>query len=227
MKRTAKFSPEEKLKYVLICLEGKDSIRHTAKLIGIKHESLRRWIRNYQSLGINGLTTTSKNFYHSSEVKEMAVRDYLNGFGSLSDVCKKYGIRSNAQLQYWILKYNSHEEHKAHRTGGISIMTNGRKTTYDERVEIVKYCIENQNNYNETAQKFNVSYKQVYSWIKKYKKGGAEALQDRRGKNKTENEMSEVEKLKAKNKLLEAEIRRKQMEIDFLKKLKEIEGRRY
>ncbi|SKC93090.1 hypothetical protein SAMN02194393_05568, partial [Maledivibacter halophilus] len=31
--------------------------------------------------------------------------------------------------------------------------------------------------------------------------------------------MSEVEKLKAQNKLLQAENRRKQMEIDFLKKL--------
>jgi hypothetical protein len=34
-------------------------------------------------------------------------------------------------------------------------------------------------------------------------------------------------KLKAKNKLIEAKIRKKQMEIDFLKKLKEIEGRLY
>jgi hypothetical protein len=37
----------------------------------------------------------------------------------------------------------------------------------------------------------------------------------------------ETEKLKAKNRLLEAEIRTKQMEIDFLKKLEEIERRRF
>ncbi|MDT2238220.1 hypothetical protein P7H19_20895 [Paenibacillus larvae] len=35
--------------------------------------------------------------------------------------------------------------------------------------------------------------------------------------------MSEVEKLRAQNKLLQAENRRKQMEIDLLKKLDEIE----
>ena len=40
-------------------------------------------------------------------------------------------------------------------------MTKGRKTTYEERVEIVKYCIEHQNNYAETAQKYQVSYQQV------------------------------------------------------------------
>ncbi|MGB9813665.1 MAG: transposase [Thermovenabulum sp.] len=54
-------------------------------------------------------------------------------------------------------------------------MTNGRKTTYDERVEIVKYCIEHQNNYAETAQKYQVSYQQVYTWVSKYENGGNEA----------------------------------------------------
>ncbi len=39
--------------------------------------------------------------------------------------------------------------------------------------------------------------------------------------------MSEVEKLRAQNKLLQAENKRKQMEIDFLKKLKEIKRRRF
>ena len=49
-------------------------------------------------------------------------------------------------------------------------MTKGRKTTFEERILIVIYCIEHQNNYTETAQKYQVSYQQVYSWITKYKK---------------------------------------------------------
>jgi transposase-like protein len=106
-------------------------------------------------------------------------------------------------------------------------MTKGRKTTYDERVEIVKYCVEHEYKYNDAAQKYQVSYQQVYTWMEKYKHDGVEGLEDRRGKRKEEDEMSELEKLKAKNKLLEAENRQKQMEIDFLKKLNEIEGRRY
>ena len=63
--------------------------------------------------------------------------------------------------------------------------------------------------------------------ITKYENDGVEALQGRRGKRKKENDMSELEKLKVQNKLLEAENRRKQMEIDFLKKLDEMERRRY
>lgn len=227
MGRKSKFSVDEKFEYVHRYLEGKDSINHTASLVGIDPSTLRQWIRNYQSLGIDGLSTISKNSHQSTELKEMAVKDYLAGIGSQSDICVKYGIRSKRMLQEWILKYNSHEELKASGTGGVPIMTNGRKTTYDERVEIVKYCIEHQNNYAETAQKYQVSYQQVYSWTSKYENDGVEALQDRRGKRKNESEMSELEKLKAKNKLLEAENRRKQMEIDFLKKLDEIERRRY
>lgn len=227
MGRKGKFSAEEKFKYILRCIEGKDSVNHTAILIGIDPSSLRQWIYNYQSLGIDGLITTSKNSHYSTELKEMAVKDYLTGVNSQSDICKKYGIRSTTQLQNWILKYNSYEELKASGTGGMPIMTNGRKTTYDERVEIVKYCIEHLNNYAETAQKYQVSYQQVYTWTSKYENDGVEALQDRRGKKKNESDMSELEKLKAQNKLLVAENRRKQMEIDFLKKLDEVERRRY
>lgn len=223
MGRKSTFSTDEKLKYVLRCIEGKDSINHTASLAGVDPTTLREWIRNYQTLGIDGLNTTTKNSHQSKELKELAVKDYLAGVGSLTDICKKYGLRSKGMLHKWVMKYNSHEKLKTSGTGGMPIMTNGRKTTYDERIEIVKYCIEHQNNYAETAYKYQVSYQQVYTWTNKYENDGVEGLQDRRGKKKSENDMSELEKLKAKNKLLEAENRRKQMEIDFLKKLEDIE----
>ncbi|MFP3513872.1 helix-turn-helix domain-containing protein, partial [Peribacillus sp. SIMBA_075] len=85
---------------------------------------------------------------------------------------KRYGIKSTKQLRNWILKYNSHEELKASGTGGAPIMTNGRKTTFEERIEIVRFCIENQQDYTQAAQQFQVSYQQVYSWTNKYLKSG-------------------------------------------------------
>ena len=106
-------------------------------------------------------------------------------------------------------------------------MTKGRKTTYDERIEIIQYCIEHQNNYNETAVKYKVSYQQVYSWMKKYQTKGIEGLLDKRGKNKAATEMTELEKLRAENKILKAQNRRQELELVFLKKLDEIERRRF
>ena len=48
---------------------------------------------------------------------------------------------------------------------------------------------------------------------------------DGRGRNKSEDELSELEKLKAEIRILKSEKKRQQMEIDLLKKLEEIERR--
>lgn len=104
-------------------------------------------------------------------------------------------------------------------------MTIGRKTTLEERIEIVSYCIENNHNYNQTAEKFKVSYQQARNYVKKYEAHGVDGLQDRRGKQKAEAEMTELEKLRAENRMLKAQRRHDEMEIDFLKKLREVERR--
>lgn len=227
MAHKAKISGPVKITTIEKYLRGEDSINHLATLLDVDFHAIKQWLQTYRSLGPDGLLNTSKNTTYPTELKVLAVKDYLAGGGSHMEICGRYGIKSTTQLRNWILKYNGHEKLKTSGTGGTPIMTKGRATTYDEKVEIVKYCIEHQNNYAETAQKFKVSYQQVYSWTNKYSKDGVGVLQDRRGKRKSEDEMSEVEKLRAQNKLLEAENRRKQMEIDLLKKLDEIERRRF
>lgn len=227
MSHKSKISGLEKIAAIEKYLQGEDSIRRLASTLGITDASFMQWLQTYQSLGPDGLLNTSKNSAYSVELKMSAVKDYIAGNGSLFDLCRKYGIKSHKQLRDWILKYNGHEKLKTSGTGGVLNMTKGRTTTFNERIDIVKYCIEHENNFAETAEKFQVSYQQVYSWTTKYLKDGVEALQDRRGRKKPENQMSEVEKLRAQNKLLEAENRRKQIEIDFLKKLDEIERRRF
>jgi transposase-like protein len=115
---------------------------------------------------------------------------------------------------------------KSKNSTGVKRMTNGRKTTFEERVDIVSFCIENNDNYQLAAEKYLVSYHQIYAWMRKYKETGTEALRDLRGKRKDTNEMTETEALAAQNKLLAAENKRLQMENDFLKKLEEVERRR-
>jgi transposase len=227
MSHKAKIPGSEKIAAIETYLRGEDSLNHLATLLDVSYTSIKQWLQTYQSLGPNGLLSSSQNTVYSAKLKQTAVEDYLAGGVSHMEICGRYGIKSTRQLRNWILKYNGHEKLKTSGTGGTPIMTKGRATTYDERIEIVKSCIEHQNNYAETAQKFQVSYQQVYSWTNKYLKYGVDALQDKRGKRKSEDEMSEVEKLRAQNKLLQAENRRKQMEIDLLKKLDEIERRRF
>ena len=221
------FSYEKKLKIVEEYLEGINGFRESCRIYGMCQSSLKNWIRLYKTFGPLGLQTNNKCSKYSSELKQNAIDDYLSGKFTFNEVLIKYKIRSGSQLKRWIMKYNSHKELKSSDTGGTTIMTKGRKTTYEERIEIVKYCIEHENNYSETAEKYKVSYQQVYNWLKKYKKNGIEGLIDRRGKSKSKNEMSELEKLRAENRLLKAENKKKEMEIIFLKKLDEIERRRF
>ncbi|MCD8214222.1 MAG: helix-turn-helix domain-containing protein [Clostridiales bacterium] len=67
-------------------------------------------------------------------------------------------------------------------------------------------------------EKFNVTYQQIYPWVKKYEEKGIDGLIDRRGKTKPESEISEIDRLKAQNKLLESEKMRLEMENSFVTK---------
>ena len=163
-----------------------------------------------------------KNKSYPAELKYQAVGDYLSGKGSLSEICKKYRIQSDRQLRNWIKLYNGHKELKCYIGG--SRMTKGRDTTYEERIEFVKECIKNGYNYTEIAQKYQVGYQQIYTWVQKYKKNGEEALKDRRGRRKKDHKpQTEEERLKLEVATLKRQLYLAQMENDVLKKLQELE----
>lgn len=211
-----KISVEDKLYAVNLYLDEKESQHRIVSMFDVKLASVQQWIRNYESMGADAFTLKGNKKY-SKELKHQAVLDYLAGRGSQNDICKKYAIRSKAKLQTWIKKYNGHEELKSSGTGGTTIMTKGRKTTFEERVEIVQYCIAHDYNYTKTAEKYQVSYQQARSYTIKYESGGVEALRDNRGKRKNPDEMDELEKLRAEVKILRAEKECAEMEASFLK----------
>ena len=93
--------------------------------------------------------------------------------------------------------YNSHKELTSTGTGGRKPMIKARKTTFEERVEIASYCISHDHNYTEASDKFKVSYQQARNYTIKYETGGVGALQDNRGKRKTEDTLTEVEQVDA------------------------------
>lgn len=105
-------------------------------------------------------------------------------------------------------------------------MTKGRVTTWQERINIVLYCLSNREDYAKTASHFHVSYQQVYSWVKKYEAGGEEALRDGRGRTKAPEELTEADRHKLAMQKLEYENARLRAENAFLKKLEELERRR-
>ena len=221
----AKYSVEEKLAWVTRILSNEITPSQAAKMSGINDMAIIDWLRLYEVEGIQGLVSQSHNRSYPVELKRMAVEEYLAGGISLRQICKKYKVRDIHLLREWIKRYNSGKSFGRKMSGG-SRMKKARKTSQEERIQIVKACMERGFDYGATALEYKVSYQQVYTWVQKYKELGEAGLEDRRGKRTAaQTPRSELEELRIKIAQLEHEKYMLQMERDVLKKLDEIERR--
>ena len=226
MPNKQKVAVEEKIRIIRKCLREEISISEGAREAGVDYENIKSWIRIYETEGIEGFIW-KKNRHYSPEEKEAAVIDYLRGGGSMQTICKKHKIRTTSILRDWIKVYNAHGDlNSVKHSGGGSYMKQGRDTTKEERLEIVKDCLASDKNYGAMALKYKVSYQQVRTWTLHFVELGEAGLEDRRGKRKkdqtarTELEAAQIEIERLKHQLYLAE-----MERDLLKKLDEIERR--
>ena len=227
MSRKTKLSAKEKERIVRKYKDGGISLRGAAAEVGVGKATLQRWILQYEAEGKEAFLPNRRNRVYSRELKLQAVQDYLSRKGSLKEVSKKYGLRDKKQLRNWLKVYNAHGDFNSVKfSGGGSYMKQGRDTTQEERIQIVKECLASGKNYGEMALKYKVSYQQVRTWTLRFEEMGEAGLEDRRGKRKknqaprTELEKAQIEIEQLKHKLYLAE-----MERDLLKKLDEIERR--
>lgn len=208
-------------------VNGNKSLQEIHAKYKISVYAFYKWKYKYETYGIDGLKESRTWKKYSKELKEQVVLEYLSGKYSQGELVKKYELTDKTLLKKWINNYNSHREEIAKLKGMRKSMTNARNTSLKERIEIVQYCINHNNNYKHAAETYQVSYQQVYHWVKKYEFGRENALRDGRGKKKIEMEMTPEEKMKREMKKLEAENERLRAENAFLKKLEELERRRY
>lgn len=190
-----KFSKEFKLKLLKEHDENGISYWKLGKEYGIEASIIRRWGYAYATFGEAGLEKhNSDQCNYSAEFKQMVVTEYLEGKISIQDLAYKHKILAPSTVRTWIKQYNNHEELTNSRKEGVHHMVknNSRKnTTFEERVRIVEECISTGCDYTSIAIKYECSYGQVYSWVKKYQAKGIDGLHDRRGKNKIVEELSE------------------------------------
>ena len=223
----SKVAYEKKIEIVQDYLAGRVGCKESIQRANNSAASFRRWVHLYQEKGAAGLLPNSRNNVYPADVKRKAVQEYLSDHGSLESICEKYEIRSTRQLRAWIKVYNVHGDFNSRKnSGGGSYMKQGRDTTQEERIQIVKDCLASGKNYGEMALKYKVSYQQVRTWTLRFEEMGEAGLEDRRGKRKkdqvprTELEKAQIEIEQLKHKLYLAE-----MENTLLKKLDEIERR--
>ena len=230
MGRKAKYSYEQKVQACEDYLSGRKSVSEIAQELSMtKYGSniIREWAHQYKKLGPEIFLPKKHNAKYCKEFKMQVVQEYLNGEGTYEDLANRYGIPQRNNIRDWVIKYTEGEEIKDYDPHPEVYMASPRKTTYEERLEIVKHCIEHGKNYKKTAALYKCSYNQVRNWVLKYEEDGEEALQDRRGKHKTDEELSEVEQLKRKVARLERQLQEEKDTVELLKKVKEFERGRY
>ena len=223
MSKKEKYSPEVKFKIVEDCLNGRDNPSHAARTHRIGKTTIRRWIAKYKAEGPVTFINPEKNRKYSAELKRKVAEEYLIGKTSILELMTKYAIRSETQIRDWVKIYNNRGDFKEIVEGG-SYTVKARPTTQEERLEIVKDCIEHGLRYSEAAVKYQVSYQQVRNWVLQYKEKGESGLEDRRGqRKKDQTPRTREEELEQKIAQLEHEKYLLEAENWLLKKVKELE----
>ena len=218
-------SAEWMLERVNEYLNGEGSYDSIAKANGINSTDLKKWVALFRFHGAKAFTKTNGNNSYSSTFKKACVEIVLSGELSVNDCVAKYGLSDRSLLRRWILKYNANRELKDYDPKREVYMAEARrKTTIEERKEIVKYCIEHDHDYKGTAVIYDVSYAQVYSWVRKFDANGENALIDKRGHHKTDDEVDELERLRRENMRLKRQLQERDMTVELLKKVRELEG---
>lgn len=218
MSRKFRFTPDEKEKAVVDYIEGNKSRAQICEELCISTRTIQDWAALYNKYGVWGFTRKTKNNSYSKEFKVKVVEEYIKGKDPLLNLGIKYDI-SSGLLRRWIRMYNSDMELKDYDPQQEVYMAEARrKTTLEERKEIVDYCVNHNCDYKNTAAKFDVSYSQVYSWVKKYDANGESGLTDRRGRRKKDDEVDELERLRRENLRLKRQLEEKDMVVELLKK---------
>ena len=220
-----KFNAEKKIAIIKAYKAGEVGYSQLREVYGMSPNEIYRWISKYEIHGEAAFRRGEGNRGYSKEFKLRCVKEYLSGEGSLDGITAKYNLSSKKILQRWIMQYNANRELKDYDPKREVYMAEARrKTTLAERKEITEYCIAHDKDYKGTAALYDVSYNQVYTWVRKYLASGESGLEDGRGHRKADDEVDELERLRRENQRLKRQLEEKDKVVALLKKVKEYEG---
>ena len=228
MGRKPKFSKEVKIQACKDYEEGRLGFKSIAKNIGSHEETVRRWYLTYKEHGPSAFETSDKNNSYDKEFKMSVIEEYTSGKYAINNLAAKYNI-AHEVVRRWINKWYNGIEIKDYdpKKGDVYAMKS-RKTTFEERLEIVKWVIENDMSYKGAADKYSIAYALVYKWTRAYIDKGLEGLQyQKRGPKKKseidESNLTEIEKLKLELEKEKVLRKRREFELEVLKKKEEFE----
>jgi len=98
------FSLDEKLKAILRYQNGTEGIKSVAKSLGINHEVLRMWVRQYEYHGVKAF---EKSYTAYSLSFKLDVLNYMNEHGtSPNEAAVIFNISSHGIIRKWRNQFN-------------------------------------------------------------------------------------------------------------------------
>ena len=231
MGRKAKYSEEIKIKACKDYDKGCFSFNDIAKMIGATKSVVCRWYLKYKEHGSSVFKTSSKQRLYSKEFKLSVIEANISGKYSQSYLAAKYNITTGL-VSNWVNKWYNGIEIKGYYTKGDVYTMKPRKTTFEERIDIVKWVIANDMDYKAAAEKYSVSYARIYKWTRTYINEGEGALESKKRGPKqrleiNESDLTEIEKLKLELEKEKSLRERRELELEVLKKKEEFEKEFY
>jgi len=147
--------------------------------------------------------------------KLQAVKRYINGSESLSEIAKSLGTDHKAVFK-WIKQYEYN--------GVEAFVKQYTNYTQQFKLDVLNYMIEHGTSLIETAAIFNIaSPSAISTWRKQFEIQGLDALQSKKkgrlSLKKESNQQSKQAPVEGSREVLEARIKQLEMENEYLKKL--------
>lgn len=225
MRSNSKHTAEELERYIQMYIKDEMSYQKLKKSYGLllSQPTFIFKVQKYQKHGIEGIRSHTRNNRYSKTFKDAVVEEHLELGISIQELARKYNIPAKETVRVWIIKYTKGKDFRVYSEKSEVYTMTGKKKTDDEKLLIVKDYLDGDLTYAEIAEKYNVSYNNIYSWVQKYKTHGPDGLVDRRGRRKLDSTQTDEEKLKTEIAALKARNEYLATENAALKKLKEVE----
>ena len=227
MGRKAKYSKELKLEIIKRFKEGEKAYDLSEEYHLKKRGSslILRWVNQYDILGEKVFDNEMHNNSYSKEFKMEVISFYLENDTTYEEVANIFGLTSIEIVRKWVLKYNQGEVIADYNPKGDVYKMKSRKTTLQERLDIVNYVLNHDYDYKGAADLYLVPYSSIYQWVRKYLDKGDSGLNDHRGrplKNPIKKELSLEEVQSIQIEKLEKDLDRQRKINQILKKNIEI-----
>ena len=225
MAKTSGFTKEEIIPACIAYQNSNGSLRSIAHDMGCSMSTFKRWYLRYVEHGESAFDEVYSHGRYSSEYKQEVIDYYLLSSESMEIVSAKYNLPYSTLKEWLKINSNSKESRDSKPKGDTTTMKS-RETTFDERLEIVKWIISNSMNYKAAAKKYAISYGTLYAWTNRYLKEGESALSYNRRGIRAKVDISNLSEVELLNHKLQEEIlkrKRAELELQILKKKEEFE----